>query len=228
MLGTRGASSDNRDPISLKIRALASKIGSVLAKTRDKSGGRAVRGNHMKFRTIHVRIGTYGKAPAKYGRNAYKVGSANHRLLVRPGWTHVGTGRGRSVYEYVSPPDGTWENNPTISLQVPTDEEIMAIALEMHKRRERQINLVEGFIVYYLPAGGVAVQTHEVIGFEPGLPWGLRLRPEPPVLRKFAEFTFGVSAAWSVDLVWEHGEDQPPTWCCRDEHVVDVQPGALE
>jgi hypothetical protein len=182
----------------------------------------------MKFRTIHVRIGTYGKAPAKYGRNAYKVGAANHRLLVRAGWTHVGTGRGPDPYEYLSPPEGIRGSNPTISLQVPTDEEILAIALDMHKRRERQINLVEDFIVYYLPAGGVAVQIHEVIDFIPGQPWGLRVRPEPPVLRKFAEFTFGVSAAWSVDLIWEHGEDLPPTWRFRDDHVIDVQPGAWE
>lgn len=85
--------------------------------------------NHMEFRTIHVRIGTYGKAPTKYGHNAYKVGSNNHLLLVRAGWTHVGTGRGSSGYEYVSPPEGTRGSNPTISLQVPTDEEILAIAV---------------------------------------------------------------------------------------------------
>lgn len=182
----------------------------------------------MESRSIQVRIDTYGKAPAKYGPNAYKVGLADRPLLVRAGWTDVGTGRGSYPYAYVSPPEGTPGSNPTVQLQVPTDEEILAIALQMHQRRERSTEVVEGFIVDYRPAGEVVLQVSETFVFKPDRPWGERLGPSPPVLRKSAEFTFGVGAAWSVGLVWEHGDDQPPTWRRRDGHVVDQAPGASQ
>lgn len=40
-------------------------------------------------RTIHVRIRTFGKAPAKHGRNAVKVSIADRPFLVRAGWEHL-------------------------------------------------------------------------------------------------------------------------------------------
>ncbi|MBX9787536.1 MAG: hypothetical protein K2Y37_01345 [Pirellulales bacterium] len=153
---------------------------------------------------------------------------ADRPLLVRAGWTDVGTGRGSYPYAYVSPPEGSRGSNTTIPLQVPTDEEILAIALQMHQRRERLTEVVEGFVVDYRPPGEVVLQISETFVFQPGRPWGERLGPSPPVLREFAEFTFGVGAAWGVDLVWERGEDQPPVWRRRDGHVVDATPGPSE
>lgn len=174
----------------------------------------------MGLRTIHLRFDLYGKAPPKYGANAYKVGLANGHLLARSGWTQVGKGQ---QYAYVVPPHGPPGPHPIVAIQVPTDDEILALALRMHRQHETQAEDVEGFVAHYRPAGGVALKITEVREFSADR-WDARVDPPPPVNRKFSEFTFGVGAPWRIDLVWQHGDDQPPTWNRRDDEVVNPPP----
>lgn len=174
----------------------------------------------MQFRTIHLRFDLYGKAPAKYGANAYKVGWADAHSLARSGWTRIGNGR---HYTYVIPPHGPPGPHPIVAIQVPTDDEILAVALRMHQQRETQADEVEGFVAHYRPSGGVVLKITEVREFSADR-WDERVEPPPPVHRKFSEFTFAVGAPWSVELVWEHGDDQQPTWIRREEHVVNPSP----
>lgn len=162
----------------------------------------------MQKRAVQVRISTYGKAPPAYGHGALKVGLGTRGLLVRAGWTHAGSGR---EYEYVIPPSGVSGRHPVVELQVPTDEEILSIALRMHARRKSCVEVIEGFIIQYRPSGETKYQITETVTYAPGR-WGEREGPQPPVLRKAAELTFGVDAPWRVELVWDHGEENPPTW----------------
>jgi hypothetical protein len=90
----------------------------------------------METRVIRLRIDIYGKAPAKYGPNAYKVGLAERVWLVRAGWEYAGSGRG---YEYVRPPEGKAGRQCVVEIEVPTDAEIERIAMAMYAQRRAQI-----------------------------------------------------------------------------------------
>ena len=172
----------------------------------------------MNMRSIDVKVNTFGKAPTRYGRNAYKIGKTEWALFVRAGWTHAGDGK---EYSYVIPPAGVGGCNPTITVQVPTDEEILSLALEMHHAGKTAVQVIEGFIVFYHPKDIKMYQIIDTIVFGPGHR-GERQGPQPPVLHKAAEFTFGVSAPWSIKLIWDHGNDQPPIWTRSEKNIVPI------
>jgi len=88
-----------------------------------------------------MRIETYGKAPTRYGKDAYKVGLSEGLLLEQGGWRVVGQGR---EYVYVQLPEGTSAKNVTLTLPVPTDAEIEQLAMEMHRQGTLQRRVVDG------------------------------------------------------------------------------------
>ena len=164
----------------------------------------------MQMRNIRVRVRTYGKAPVRYGRNAYKVSRRDRALLVLAGWAHAGSGR---WYEYVIPPEGVRGCDPMVDVRVPTDDEVLSVALQMHKERKGCAQEIEGLIALYQPAHQSEFQVTE---FTPGH-WGER--KEPGVLQHNAYFSFG-GASWSIDLAWDQGDDQPPTWHQHESNVL--------
>lgn len=157
-----------------------------------------------------MRIETYGKAPSRYGKDAYKVGLSEGLLLEQGGWRVVGQGR---EYVYVQLPEGTSATNVTLTLPVPTDAEIEHLAMEMHRQGTLQRRVVDGFIVMYYPVRD---------GLEISLDFGAMLQgqrkiehvkrsPEPAVL------DFGWRAPWCVTLTWNDGPEHAPTWERRGE-----------
>jgi len=152
----------------------------------------------MELRTVHLRFALCEKAPKRYGPNGFKVSPAEAVLLNHSGWTLLGHGR---FYDYVAPPEAPRDGLCVVTVQAPTDEEILAIAMRMHARRELQRERVEGFYAFYRPAAEE---------------------------REFAQFTFGFEAPWSVELIWDRGNDQQPTWHRHEKCVLQSEAALID
>jgi hypothetical protein len=170
----------------------------------------------VETRTIHLRIGIYGKAPSKYGPNRYKVALAVRPLLVLAGLEHVGSGK---WYEYVRPPGGKAGRQVVIKVEVPTDAEIQRIAKAMHTDGKAQFQQILGFFVRYQPAGRIVYQLMEPVVTESGYRGEIRALAEP-VRQQAAEFEFGVSSPWSIRLIWDRGDGDDSTWCRHESETV--------
>ena len=167
----------------------------------------------MNTRPVRLQFDTTGKAPKRYGKNAWKVSWESALLMTKAGWTSVGKGR---YYHYVVPPNGELTpKNPTVTVEVPTDEEIERVAMAAHRDGTRHKDVIDGWVVRYCPA---EAELCQVTGIYELSRKGYRQvqGPEPPVLQEHAEFTWGVSAPWSVTLLWEQGDKRPPTWKRRE------------
>jgi len=178
----------------------------------------------MQLRTIHLSFALRAKAPKRYGANCFKVSPAEALLLKHSGWTYLGHGR---FDEYVAPPEPASDGLYVVAVQVPTDAEILALAMRMHESRKRQRQRVEGFMAGYRPAGEVVVEITESTLFVPGA-MGVKLKPPPPMNREFSEFTFGIEAPWRIDLIWDRGDEEPPTWQRHEKRVIESKAALIE
>jgi hypothetical protein len=104
----------------------------------------------------------------------------------------------------------------SVSIEIPTDEEIKRIALQMHAGGKPCLQTILGHKVYYHPREGYRRTTTEFSVFT-----GERGEPSAPSISHFpAEFTFGYNGPWSIVLSWQAGDDKPPTWCRYEEKLI--------
>lgn len=162
----------------------------------------------METRKIRIKVNTYGRAPDKYGPNVYKAGLADSLLFERAGWVCVGSGK---HYRYVRSPEGRVGREVEIEIEVPTDAEIELMAMTMHATRENQAGGALGFLAWYKPAGGI-VSTLSFPGTD---------EPDQVQRRSHAEFEFGMTASWGINLTWDRGDEAPPTWHRSGEPGTD-------
>jgi hypothetical protein len=130
-----------------------------------------------------------------------KVGFQDGKLLVLAGWVHVATGRS---YAYVRAPEGMGTSPVVFPVDVPTDEEILRFAQELHREGQAVKGVIGPWLCYYHPAGFVTARH---------LPSNKEDRAEK------AKFELGVGASWGVTLTWE-GEATAPQWERSESNVV--------
>jgi hypothetical protein len=87
------------------------------------------------------------------------------------------------------------------------DEEILKIALNIHKIGKPCLETVLGWKVFYKPRQRAAYTTTNVncITGEKGS------ESDPKEIIMPAEFTFGYDAPWKIVFSWKNGDDNPPS-----------------
>jgi uncharacterized protein (TIGR02996 family) len=165
-------------------------------------------------RTVRVRINTYGSAPKKYGKRAVKISAGEALFLLREGWERLGEG---SNYFYFRLPEGQPTRDPIITIQVPTDAEVERLAMAWHRKGESLRTFLGPWFVTYQARGAmkVTMRTVEFTAEHWGRDLGEHSLPESP-----AQFDFGSSFPWSISLLWEEGNEQPPRWSRGESRVV--------
>ena len=104
----------------------------------------------------------------------------------------------------------------TVSIEIPTDEEIERIAMRMHSAGEHRLEIILGCKVFYRARMEQSYTTTKVDPFT-----GKRGKRSPP--RKSvspAEFTFGYNGPWKIVLSWQAGDDKPPTWFRYEDKLI--------
>lgn len=156
-------------------------------------------------RRVYLRIPTHGRAPTKYGARVVKVGFQDGKLLVLAGYAHVAKGRS---YAYVRAPEGMGTNPVVVPVDVPTDEEILRFAQELHREGQAVKGVIGPWLCYYYPAGFVTARI---------IPGRDSYVDEHRAER--AKFELGVGASWGVTLTWE-GKATAPQWKRSEGNVV--------
>jgi hypothetical protein len=158
----------------------------------------------MTMSDVSLHIDTYGSAPARYGKGTYKVGLADAYALQSAGWAWLGSG---NTYGYVRPPEGVRGPSPQVTIQVPSDEDILALAMAWQASGKRVAGTLAGYLAQYVPASS---RIGELYYPDTG---------SRTVLRSgAANFEVGIGCEWRVSLTWSNGADQAPTWYRRHEH----------
>lgn len=159
----------------------------------------------METQVVRTHISTFGKAPARYGRRAVKVGPESCAALVRAGWEYQGHGR---YCAYVIPPAGVSAHDPLVEVQVPTDAEILSIARRMHTVGKSCVEEIDGWVVWYRATGSSVAQI--VATFEFYQEGGVGVTgPEEPLRLEAAECRFGVGSPWEVLVHWDSSDNEP-------------------
>jgi hypothetical protein len=154
---------------------------------------------------ITVTLCTYGIEHID-GRRVRKIAGANVPYFERIGWT-LALRVGESSYARMYPPAGSDIKRPSIQLIVPTEAEIMVLALQIHAGRLPWRGELCGWPARYTPhkveRGRRALLT--VFGEGP------RERIEPYKRIDPAEFQVGKTGdPWNATVIWHDGDDQPP------------------
>ncbi|MGI8656371.1 MAG: hypothetical protein ACR2LC_14285 [Pyrinomonadaceae bacterium] len=98
----------------------------------------------------NLRIRTDGKA-SKRGENVYKVG-AGASILANNGWQIVRRPSIRSPYTYMKAPIVQRSKTFTVQIEIPTDDELLAFAEELHAHGANFEGMFQGWKVRYTPA----------------------------------------------------------------------------
>ncbi len=104
----------------------------------------------------------------------------------------------------------------TISVEIPTDEEIERIAMRMHNVGKPCLETILDCKVFYRPRGEFSYSTVNVDPFT-----GKRGHQSPPSKSAApAEFTFGYDGPWKIVLSWNAGDDEPPQWFRYEDNLI--------
>jgi hypothetical protein len=97
----------------------------------------------------NLRIRTDGKA-SKRGGNVYKV-AEGASILANNGWQIVRR-RAMSSYTYMKAPITQRSKTFTVQIEIPTDDELLAFAEELHAHGAKFKGVFQGWDVRYTPA----------------------------------------------------------------------------
>jgi hypothetical protein len=108
------------------------------------------------------------------------------------------------------------KHGKTIAVEIPTDEEIVRIAMRMHESRKPTLETIHGWKVLYLPRQDFSYTSISVDAFT-----GERGNASVPgKATSPAEFTFGYDAPWKIVLLWKEGDENPPAWFRYEDQLI--------
>jgi hypothetical protein len=110
---------------------------------------------------VDLRIRTYGKA-SRYGENVYKVGEGA-LILARNGWQIVRRPSMSFSYTYMRSPIVQRSKFFVVQVDIPTDEELLSFAEELHRRGEEFSGEFKGWAVRYTPRRVSAASSRMVV-----------------------------------------------------------------
>ncbi len=176
----------------------------------------------MKY--IKLRIRTYGKQKIR-GMSLYKVGGVwgrrssrergpmptkNVELLEGIGW--VVKHRTHS-YTYMQAPEGEGTKRPIVTVTVPDDAEILALASELHAKGQSWRGELYGWPASYTPErSGVREATV--------IKWDGTSHDERRPYTDPASFEVGEDS-WSVFIAWDNEGKNPMRWVRHDDNIVE-------
>ncbi len=161
---------------------------------------------------VRLAVKSHGRAPARYGQNAYKFGRQATRLLKSRGWREVGRG---SKYAYLrssssSPPQPPFE----VEAKIPSRDQILALATQLNDAGEKWLGRVGEWDAGYRPANNdeFSWTSQEVDPFT-------ATRIGSPVHKTSQYninplFLIGTQDTWSATVKWKNG---------RAEYTEDTQ-----
>ena len=163
------------------------------------------------MKTIHVPVHFFGRRRID-GVSTYKVGNGAE-LLTAIGWRVVRPPRAMvSSYTYMLPPPGVElrrGQEPTVSIEVPSDEEIMELATRLHRAGVAWGGSAFGCKVTYTPRHETQFRSSALDGEQPRT----ESIPSP------ARFTMThPSDLWWDRCEWREGDERPPRWFGDVEH----------
>lgn len=109
----------------------------------------------------NLRIRTDGKA-SKRGENVYKVGEGVS-ILANNGWQIVQRPSVSSSYTYMKAPIAQRSKTFTVQIEIPTDDELLAFAEELHAHGAKFEGVFQGWKVRYRPATTQPASSQMVI-----------------------------------------------------------------
>ena len=145
-----------------------------------------------------VKIACYGRKKIK-GVSCYKIGEG-YDLLAKSGWQIVKARSSRSGYTYMLPPAGM--NPPcsaiAVTLEVPTVEQIRALAERLHSIGQPWSGTEFGFPVTYTPAYQTEMVARALLAPEGKGATETHISTHP------ATFEIGnYKAVWNMVCKWE-------------------------
>ena len=110
---------------------------------------------------------------------------------------------------------GKGHNPPHREVEVPTEAQMLQVALELHAKGVRTSTALMGWHVLYCPS---QEQRGEGGQFDPFT--GETLSSQPYSYRSTAMCGFGRKGEWEIWLMWSRGDDQPPTPIKLTDHLL--------
>lgn len=152
---------------------------------------------------VTVPIHTYGTEQVK-GRRARKVAREHAAYLEQYGWV-IARDVGYIAYARMYPPADSDVRRPQLTIIVPTEEEVMALALQLHAAARPWRGELSGWPAKYTPRKAHQGQRNVTeVGVE------VRSWVEAYEWVNEAQFEVGVSLLWRTSVTWDDGDDRPP------------------
>ena len=109
-------------------------------------------------------------------------------------------------------------------IEIPTDAEMVRVALQLHAARSRAVRDILGWRVIYEPSRPYRYTKYRMDPFT-----AERLSEDEEVESRIVAWcTFGLEQSWGVTFFWANGDDEPPVRCNERGHVVKRSPSLQE
>jgi len=167
--------------------------------------------NLRNLRTEPVQVALTGLEREQVGGLwAFKVhkGTTAAEVFERNGWREV---KRRHSLRYFVIPDGSEPPahlTPVVEFAVPTREEIIRLANQLHAAKARAGREVNGIHVSYSPSSAFRMTNRAGKEYT---------RRHPARFMLFKN-------SWLVTATWSKGDDRPPEWCFSGEGEGDAHP----
>jgi hypothetical protein len=147
----------------------------------------------METELIVATLRTPDRAPARYGRDTYKVSPRVSRVLELCGWMHVGKGKS---YAYMQAPlVGGRGDRFTLEVEIPTEEELLKLAAEQRRADEKWGEYVIGWMATYAPRRPYQIQSVD--------PFSDAREPLELGGFNYAVFQIGDHSLWHAQVTWD-------------------------
>ncbi len=189
------------------------------------------------MKTVQMTIQYYGHSRKYGGRKTYKVCPFVARLLTQAGWQLIHVGHS---YVYLAPKDAAFRGDPTVTLEIPEDQEIEQLAQSLHSKGTAVEGIVSQWSYAYTPAHRTQSSFLQMSGTD--VLMGLEQKRNQSVqsqIRKNllsgsipftvhqtesenqADFRIGELTVWYVSLRWPNGKNTEPVWYRNTKGIRD-------